>query len=272
MGMIIRTAFNNQEWSGQCHNADRDRRLFQCKDEVVNTGYKINKDGICQSNCWESKLCNDYKWFCATGNFGEKAQGPVYFIYRDIDGTLVLWGRSSVKKVEDEVIYFKKLKAFPESKRISKLTYEYLESIGVSGWKSGTFRYITDETAEALDQKIEGDNDYFDDPIEPFSDIEGKKILRSHLASERSSKLVKKFKASLSSYNCSVCDFNFKQNYGELGEGFIEAHHTVPLSSLKKVQNISINDLAAVCSNCHRMLHKSNPVTTIAKLKKLLVK
>jgi 5-methylcytosine-specific restriction protein A len=125
--------------------------------------------------------------------------------------------------------------------------------------------------ADKINPDNEDDCDYFDDPIEPFFDLEGKRVLRKHLSRERSSKLVKRFKASLATYNCSVCDFDFGGKYGTRGEGFIEAHHQEQLSSLKKAKKISIDDLAAVCSNCHRMLHKTNPVSTIEDLKHLLL-
>lgn len=268
--MIIRTAFNNQRWSGKCINADRDRRLFQCKEEVVNTGYKVNKNGVCKANCWESTLCTEYWWMCASGNFSEKATGRAYFLYRDVGGTLVLWGKSKVSEVEDNIVYFKKFKPFVDRKCVPDLNYDYLENIGVPAWLSGTFRYISDETANILDELIEQGQDYFDDPVEPFADVEGKKVLRHHLSIERSSRLVKQFKASLESLECSICGFDFKTAYGLVGEGFIEAHHIIPLSSLKRGKTLSIQDLAAVCSNCHRMLHRKQPPLTIKRLSKVV--
>jgi predicted HNH restriction endonuclease len=30
-----------------------------------------------------------------------------------------------------------------------------------------------------------------------------------------------------------MCGFDFKDKYGELGEGFAECHHTIPVSELK---------------------------------------
>jgi 5-methylcytosine-specific restriction protein A len=32
---------------------------------------------------------------------------------------------------------------------------------------------------------------------------------------------------------CQACDLSFSERYGELGEGFIEAHHLKPISSLE---------------------------------------
>jgi hypothetical protein len=269
MAMIIRTAFNNMNWEGRCQNADRDRRLFQCKEAVVDTGYNIDKNGFCQATCWESTLCTKYRWMCASGNFSKRASGRAYFLYRDIDGTLVLWGKSKITEVNGNIIEFRKFSPLLDVKRLYNLTYRYLESIKVPPWLQGTFRYISEETADIIEKLIDEGDNYFDDPVEPFSDIEGKKSLRHHLMAERSSMLVKKFKASLVNFECSVCGFDFSTFYGaELGEDFIEAHHNLPLSSLIKGKKVSTKDLVALCSNCHRMLHRKSPPVTTKKLLK----
>jgi predicted HNH restriction endonuclease len=69
---------------------------------------------------------------------------------------------------------------------------------------------------------------------------------------------------------CEACGFSFVKTYGDLGLGFIEAHHKVPLSRLKGQRVARISDLALVCANCHRMIHQSNPLLPIEKLAKIL--
>jgi len=62
---------------------------------------------------------------------------------------------------------------------------------------------------------------------------EGKAVFRTHKYYERNSSLVqKKKKLALDEgmLACSVCDFDFHKIYGEIGEGFIECHHTIPVS------------------------------------------
>lgn len=99
--------------------------------------------------------------------------------------------------------------------------------------------------------------DGFVDPIETYMAVEGAATLRTHLRRERSKSLVGRFKKQLKTVACSVCDFDFGKTYGDLGYGFIEAHHKVPVSQLEPGAKTRLEDLAAVCSNCHRMLHKS---------------
>jgi putative restriction endonuclease len=99
--------------------------------------------------------------------------------------------------------------------------------------------------------------DGFADSAEPFMAEEGAATLRTHLRRERSKSLVYRFKRALTSFACVVCDFDFARKYGELGRGFIEAHHKIPVAQLKPGAKTELEDLAPVCANCHRMLHRS---------------
>jgi len=57
---------------------------------------------------------------------------------------------------------------------------------------------------------------------------------------------------------CEVprCGFDFERVYGELGAGFAEVHHLRPLSELRRPVSTTLADLAVVCANCHRMIHR----------------
>jgi hypothetical protein len=70
---------------------------------------------------------------------------------------------------------------------------------------------------------------------------------------------------------CSVCDFDFGQEYGLIGEGFIHVHHIVPLSSVGPDYKIDPKqDLRPVCPNCHEMLHRRQPPYSIEELKQIM--
>ena len=62
---------------------------------------------------------------------------------------------------------------------------------------------------------------------------EGKEKYRLHRDIERNSKIAKTAKEKrifkTGRLQCDVCSFDFKETYGQLGEGFIEAHHKVPV-------------------------------------------
>lgn len=103
---------------------------------------------------------------------------------------------------------------------------------------------------------------------------EGKHIERLHKFRERSSRVVDDAKKQHANKHngklpCEVCGFDFSATYGDRGKHFIEAHHKVPLRELRKGDSVEtkVEDLAMVCSNCHRMLHRS-PSLTVEELKK----
>jgi len=101
---------------------------------------------------------------------------------------------------------------------------------------------------------------------------EGKEILRLHLAKERNQYLIKYAKTiweqqTEGNIRCSICNFSFEETYGHLGKGYIEAHHILPVSSLKPNTIVTINDLVPICSNCHTIIHRSKPLLTVEILK-----
>jgi 5-methylcytosine-specific restriction protein A len=109
------------------------------------------------------------------------------------------------------------------------------------------------------------------DPAElDFQDEEGRRMLREHLHSERSARLVAAFKRQLVSFKCTACGFDFGQAYGELGHHYIECHHIQPVSEMRPGEMTRITDLVPLCANCHRMIHRSRPMKTIAELKTVL--
>jgi len=104
---------------------------------------------------------------------------------------------------------------------------------------------------------------------------EGDKKRRLHIYRERNRAVVSQAKelrkASDPLLHCEVCGFSFVEKYGQIGEGFIEAHHKVPLSDLKTGGHTHIQDLALICSNCHRMIHTGDRTLTVDELKKRII-
>jgi 5-methylcytosine-specific restriction enzyme A len=71
--------------------------------------------------------------------------------------------------------------------------------------------------------------------------------------------------------NCSICQFNFLEQYGEIGKGYIQVHHLKPLSELNDRYLVNpIQDLRPVCPNCHAMLHHSEKAMKIEELRELI--
>lgn len=68
------------------------------------------------------------------------------------------------------------------------------------------------------------------------------------------------------------CRFDFLAAYGERGQDFIEVHHTRPLGAVRKAHRVNpATDLAVVCANCHRIIHRRKDcVLTIEQVDALM--
>ena len=72
---------------------------------------------------------------------------------------------------------------------------------------------------------------------------------------------------------CQACDLYFCQAYGAIGEGFIEAHHLKAISTLEEGVAVHYDiaaDFAVLCSNCHRMIHRSRDPSDLAAFRALV--
>ncbi|MBU9724415.1 HNH endonuclease [Lachnospiraceae bacterium ASD4241] len=113
---------------------------------------------------------------------------------------------------------------------------------------------------------------YLQDVVEDLSCYtEGKKKVYYTTKYERNVKC-REDAIRLHGCKCMVCGFDFKAAYGELGEKYIEVHHKNPLYNLNDEVEINPDtDLATVCSNCHRMLHRrKDRIITIDELRQIV--
>jgi 5-methylcytosine-specific restriction protein A len=105
---------------------------------------------------------------------------------------------------------------------------------------------------------------------------EGRLLTRVHLSRERNRDIVKKKKDEVlkktGKLECEACDFNFALVYGQRGEGFAEVHHIKPLHTLVPGTKTRLDDLAILCSNCHRMVHAKQPWLDVTELRKMIRK
>jgi hypothetical protein len=90
---------------------------------------------------------------------------------------------------------------------------------------------------------------------------EGHLVLHLHFERYRDRSLIANFKAGLTDPRCEACGMNFTEVYGDIGAGYIEAHHKTPISMLQEGTKTTIDDLAGLCANCHRIIHKNQPMT-----------
>ncbi|WP_285551552.1 HNH endonuclease [Actinoplanes regularis] len=102
---------------------------------------------------------------------------------------------------------------------------------------------------------------------------EGGVLLKEHLLRERDATLkprkIEQAKKQGKLIACEACGFDFLKAYGDRGRDYIECHHRTPLHVTGPVET-RLQDLALICSNCHRMIHRTSPWLTVDELAKLV--
>lgn len=104
--------------------------------------------------------------------------------------------------------------------------------------------------------------------------FEGQILTRVHTVRERNRRIVRLKKEQFHDENgrlyCEACGFDFARRYPRHGEGYIECHHIKPLSELRPGEETAPDDLALLCSNCHRMVHYRRPWLDMSGLNRVL--
>lgn len=160
--------------------------------------------------------------------------------------------------------------------RIRGTIYQYSSDCDVFGGNKDLFYAVSGKGKGRWGLRdFEPDQAHVDFTEDDEGFVEGKKKLIQHIVRERNPKVIRLAKLKFKEEHdgqlfCEICGFNFAELYGEIGEDFIEGHHTIPVSELQEGQKTRVEDIAIVCSNCHRMLHKKRPWLTKEQLKSLI--
>lgn len=171
-----------------------------------------------------------------------------------------------------------RVKTFDEWHKSGKLLYKLVKTKRLDSHDEKILREVLEEDIpyEELLEKVETDLDSMNEEEKELTEkergVEGKhseKIVRSY---ERNRKLrVKAIK--IHGFKCIVCGFDFKEVYGKIGEHFIEVHHLKPVSTFKcEIEVDPELDMAVVCCNCHRMIHRDkNNILSIKELEDIVI-
>jgi hypothetical protein len=126
-------------------------------------------------------------------------------------------------------------------------------------------------TLESIIQRamlLEGVTTEVGDPSQTHEEFtESRRLARERYFFARNAKLVQTAKKA-HGYTCQTCGFNFLKTYGEIGAAFIEAHHLDPLSERPESEwseslKTTIDGIAVLCANCHRMIHRRRPALSM---------
>ena len=116
--------------------------------------------------------------------------------------------------------------------------------------------------------------DMLPDSEEEFEDIaiEGRLLFRVHRRRERQPELARRKRVSVVKTHgrlvCEACDADGSR-YGSLGEAVFEVHHLVPLADSGETVT-GLPDLALLCANCHRAIHRSATWLSLSGLRGLI--
>lgn len=119
------------------------------------------------------------------------------------------------------------------------------------------------------------DSDVTDDSsVTAAAASEGGRNLVEHLRQERSRSLVdakrRAFREANGMLECEACGVSEANLPDKLGEGCFEVHHLAPLGQRSGPAVTRIDDLALLCANCHRMIHRSFPMLSVAELREII--
>lgn len=113
-----------------------------------------------------------------------------------------------------------------------------------------------------------------DDQEEGDGGLEGALLRKLQRARERRQGLAKKRKKKmrdeLGQLTCEVCDLTEAGVAGRSGADtgdVFECHHTKPLHTLTTATKTRVADLAVLCPNCHRAIHRTEPMPSVGEMR-----
>ena len=171
MAIVIRTLYNNQNWSNKCIDPFDDPLFdYRIECELNITHPKIGEH-VCSGSCWEQTLCKGFYWGCNPQYkyWGERAYPgmKVFFIFRQRTSTetlYTLWATTTVKSIDEHIcesgeygkdgynlMYFVPFKPLPRNQWISNLK---ANDIVGTHFGNGNYRYIDKRIESKLDNLL----------------------------------------------------------------------------------------------------------------------
>lgn len=135
-------------------------------------------------------------------------------------------------------------------KNTSKIDREVWEEFGGDPVRTHAHGNLIRHSIAAIDDLPLPDED------EEFS--EGKSATKLHIRRERNSRLRKKLIAlrlKQGGISCDLCTVDGSKIDSAIRDSMFECHHITPLSIVGETKT-NLKDMALVCANCHRLLHR----------------
>ena len=105
--------------------------------------------------------------------------------------------------------------------------------------------------------------------VDDEGSLEGRVAYAFHRRRERDPDLVKRKKAEFialhGKLHCEACGLVPLETYASGCEDICEIHHRLPLSQASGSVTTKLKDLAVLCPNCHRAIHRLDPIPSVEK-------
>lgn len=130
---------------------------------------------------------------------------------------------------------------------------------------------------------VEGMQEEYKQDLTEIVIEEGRLTIASSKQRRRSKRLrdeaIRKFKREHGGrLICEVCEFDFEETYGALGEDYIVVHHKESVHSMeiegeRATLEEALEKVAPLCSNCHSMVHRRlGELLSIEELKRIVAR
>jgi len=241
---------------------------IEIKDEIIENIERLEKylcEGTDDERSFAIELIKKGRCFVTYQVNGETRFCPSRFVGYKSNNIRQHKASNSKDGKETNPVITKALKIKLEiNQKLEELHQQYCLSFGVAP-----------DNVKKQFWDLEGEHAIIiEDEEEKSSFPEGGIVERMHLHRERNPRVIKfakeRFKGKFGKLFCQICGFDFTERYGVLGEDFIEGHHTIAVSSMSPNHQTKPEDIALVCANCHRMLHRKRPWLGIGELKEIL--
>lgn len=146
---------------------------------------------------------------------------------------------------------------FDNTSKMDKLVWNEL------GSKPEFTKELSSRIVSGMNSLNESDIDTEDTDNEEMF-FEGRIITELHRRRERSQGLRRKLINKREKSNqlmCDICGISSYWNMKEASEGIFECHHIIPLTE-GEIRPTTIADIALLCANCHRAIHRLIAKTT----------
>lgn len=163
-----------------------------------------------------------------------------------------------------------------EARKNNKLTDDRVVASNMIAWFSQKITQGTSEWAPFLEREKRNSlwayressvlkNAIGDDP--DLSAIEGEVRMFIHFRRERKKGLAANKRAavlkSAGQLACEACGVVPAQRYPGLSADLCEVHHRTPLADSEQEVETHLADLALMCPNCHRAIHRTKPMLSV---------